>query len=151
DAGALDAHQLVKQCEAVKPRPAGTEEFAALESGGARLRYAEGHAGAVRLQHAERRAQGRAAERIEDQPERPVWLGGGEVAAEHDTIAAPFGDRRAMFLAPHMAPDKGARGGGELTGEMADPARGAVARPLAPEQQPTLAQRMQCGEAGHRQ
>src|SRR5437870_12623492 len=75
DARALDAHQLVKQCEAVKPRAAGTEEFATLESGGAGLRHAESDAGAVRLPHAERRAQGRAAERIEDQPERPVWLG----------------------------------------------------------------------------
>src|SRR5580698_7284197 len=50
DAAALDAHQLVEQSEAVKPRAAGGEEVTALDAGGARCRDAEGYAGAVRRQ-----------------------------------------------------------------------------------------------------
>ena len=132
----------MEQGQAVESRPAGAEECAALKRRGACLGDAEGHANAVRLQHAECRAQGRAAERIEDQPERPVWLGGGKVAAEHDAIAAPLGDCRAMLLAPDMAPDKGARRGGELAGEMADSARGAVDQDFPAEQQAALTQSM---------
>ena len=112
----------MEQRQPVKPRPAGAEEIAALECRAARLRYPEGDAGTVRLQHAERRAQGWTTERIEDQPERAVRRGGGEIAAEHHALAAPFGDRSAVLLAPDMAPDEGARGSSELTSEMPDPA-----------------------------
>jgi len=50
-----------------------------------------------------------------------------------------------------MAPDLRAGGCGELTSEMPDPTRGAVNQHLATEQQPALAECMQCGEARDRQ
>src|SRR5438045_3279778 len=58
DAGALDAHQLVEQREAIKLHTAGAEKVAALEGRGRPFGDAERYAGAVRLQHAERRAEG---------------------------------------------------------------------------------------------
>jgi hypothetical protein len=109
------------------------------------------YAGAVRLQHAERSAERGAADRVEDQPERAVRLGGGQLAADHDVLAAPFSHRGAVLVASHMPPYGGAGRRGELAREVPDPARGAVDQNLAAEQQPALAQRMQRGEPSNGQ
>src|SRR5690348_10092610 len=74
DAGPLDAHQFVKQSKPIEPHSAGREEVADFEGRASSLGHPECHTGAARLQHAERCAQGRAAERVEDQPERTVRL-----------------------------------------------------------------------------
>src|SRR3984893_682080 len=74
---ALDAHQLVEQCQAIESCSAGRKELPAFDACGACFGDAEGHAGAVRLQHAERCTERAAADRVEDQPERAVRLGGG--------------------------------------------------------------------------
>src|SRR5207344_1382203 len=119
----------------VEPGAAGAEQVAALEGRGAGIRYAEGDAGAVRLQHAERRAQGRAAERVDDQPIGAVRPGGAEVAVEDDAPAAPCRDRLAVFGPAHMTPHQRAGGRGELAGEVPDTARRAIDQHLAAEQE----------------
>jgi hypothetical protein len=151
DAGALGVNQFVEQGKSVEPNPAGRKEIAALECGVRGLGYPECHTGAARLEHAERRTKRGTAQRVEDQLERPVRFGSGELAPQHDPFAAPFGDRSAIFLPTHMAPDLHARRHSELAGEMSDPTRGAVDQDLTPEQEPALAQRMQRGEARDRQ
>jgi hypothetical protein len=95
--------------------------------------------------------ESRAAERVEDQPERPVRLGRQEIAAEHDPPAAPFGDRGARFGPAHMPPHQRTGGDTELAGEMPDTARGAVDQHLATEKQPALTQRVERGEPRDRQ
>ena len=151
DTGPLDAHQFVEQGKPVEPHPSGRKKITAFEGRASGLGNPEGHAGAARLQHPERRIKRGAAERVEDQPERPVRLGDGEFAAEHNPFAAPFDNGGAILLAAHMTPDLRAGRPGELAGEMPDPTRGAVDQHLAPEQQPAPAQRVQCGEARDRQ
>jgi hypothetical protein len=75
--GPLDAHQFVEHGKPVEPYPARCEEIRTSEGCVSGFGHSERHTGAARLQHAERRAKGGAAERVEDQPERPVRLGGG--------------------------------------------------------------------------
>ena len=75
--------------------------------------------------------QARCPDRIEDQPERAMRLGSGQFAADDDALAAPFGYRRTVFIAPDMSPYEGAGRGCELTSEVPDPARGAVDQHLA--------------------
>ena len=77
--------------------------------------------------------------------------GGGEIGAEHDPLAAPFGDGLPVLRPPDMAPDERARDRRHLAGEMPDPARGAVDQHLAAEQQAALAQHVQGGQPGDRQ
>jgi hypothetical protein len=50
-----------------------------------------------------------------------VRLAGGELAAEHDPFAAPFGNGSAILLPTHMAPHLRACRHRELAGEMSDP------------------------------
>jgi hypothetical protein len=104
-----------------------------------------------RLQHAERRAERGAADRVEDQPERSVRLGGNQLAADHDALGTPIGHRSAVYVTSHMPPYDGAGRRGELAREMPDPARSAVDQNPAAEQQPALAQAVQRGQPGDRQ
>src|SRR5437762_11502671 len=67
DAGALDAHQLVEQREAIKLHTAGAEEIAAPEGRRRPFGDAERYAGAVRPQHAVPRAEGSSADRPDEQ------------------------------------------------------------------------------------
>src|SRR5271165_6471131 len=122
DAGALDAHQFVKQGEPVEPRSPGCEKPTAFKGRLRGVGHPKCHATAARLEHTEGRRKRGTAERVEYQPERPVRLGSGEFAPEDDSVAAPFGDGGAIFLPTDMAPDLSASRRGQLAGEMPHPA-----------------------------
>src|SRR5262249_906483 len=70
---------------------------------------------------------------------------------EHHPLPAPRRHHRAKLGPADLAVNDGAADGGELAGEMADPAGGAVDQYPAAEQQPALAQRMQRRQPGDRQ
>ena len=145
DAGPLNAHQFVKEGEPVEPHPARPKKITAFECRVSGFGYAERArrcrpAAACR---APQRGRGRRASRESARTAHMAWR--RRVRGRARPVRRTIRQRRRDIPPGAHGPRLCAGRRGELAGEMPDPARGAIDQHLAPEQQPALAQRVQCG------